>query len=86
MNINTEEVGLFVDFLILFMDDVLMNGIETKQYANSVFGSCQKAHAITSGGLPDTERIDRTLVSKIGIISVPKQRDLVCAELLNFSL
>lgn len=51
--------------------------IETKQYADSVFRSCQNAHVITSEGLPDTERIDRTLVSKIGIISVPKQRELV---------
>ena len=36
-----------------------------------------KAHVITAGELPDTERIDSSLASKIAIISVPKQRELV---------
>lgn len=35
-----------------------MGDTEANQYANSGFSSCQKAHVITAGGLPDTERID----------------------------
>ena len=50
---------------------------ETSQYADSVFSSCQKAHVIGATGLPDTARIDASLVSKIAVISVPKQRELV---------
>ena len=51
--------------------------IETHQYAHSVFNSCTKAQVIGSAGLPDTSHINAALVSKIAIISVPKQRELV---------
>jgi hypothetical protein len=53
-------------------------GIETHHYARSVFRSCTKVGVIdTTTGQPDTTKIDKSLVSKIGIISVPKQRELV---------
>jgi hypothetical protein len=51
---------------------------ETKQYAHSVFRTLTKIGVIdASTGRPDTTKIDKSFVSKIAIISVPKQRELV---------
>jgi len=50
---------------------------ETHYYANSVFKDCQKYGIIDSAGHPDTSKINRSMVNRIGIISVPKQRELV---------
>jgi hypothetical protein len=53
-------------------------GTETHHYARSVFRSCTKVGVIDAiTGQPDTTKIDKSLVSKIGIIPVPKQRELV---------
>lgn len=50
---------------------------ETSHYASSVFRSLTTHSVIDAQGHPDTAKIDRTLVSKIAIISVPKCRELV---------
>lgn len=53
-------------------------GSETRQYANSIFRPLTKLGVIdASTGRPDTTKIDQSFVSKIAIISVPKQRELV---------
>jgi hypothetical protein len=53
-------------------------GTETHHYARSVFRSCTKVGVIDAiTGQPDTTKIDKSLVSKIGVIPVPKQRELV---------
>jgi hypothetical protein len=55
--------------------------LETKHYAHSIFGSLTKLGVVdASTGRPDTTKIDKNFVSKISIISVPKQREL--ADLL----
>jgi len=52
--------------------------LETKYYANSVLSTCHSIGLINpQTGQPDTTKIDRSMVSKIAIISVPKQRELV---------
>lgn len=53
-------------------------GTETHHYARSVFHTCTKVGVIDAAtGQPHTTKIDKSLVSKIGVISVPKQRELV---------
>ena len=53
-------------------------GTETHHYARSVFHTCTKVGVIDAAtGQPDTTKIDKSLVSKIAIIPVPKQRELV---------
>jgi len=53
-------------------------GTETYHYARSVFHTCTMVGVIDAAtGQPDTTKIDKSLVSKIGIIFVPKQRELV---------
>lgn len=50
------------------------SGIETKYYANSVLSTCHSVCVIAcEPGTPDTTKINRSLVSKIAIISVPKR-------------
>ncbi|WPG99917.1 Hypothetical protein R9X50_00273800 [Acrodontium crateriforme] len=52
--------------------------VETKQYANSVLRGCIRCGVINAEtGQPDTTKINRDMVNKIAIISVPKQRELV---------
>lgn len=54
------------------------SGTETKYYANSVLSTCHSVGVIDrESGTPDTTKIDRKLVSKIAIIFVPKQGELV---------
>ena len=50
-------------------------GTETHHYARSVFHTCTKVGVIDAAtGQPDTTKIDKSFVSKIGIISVPRLR------------
>ncbi len=51
---------------------------ETSHYAKSVHRTLVSVGVLDANThYPDTSRVDRHLVSKIGIISVPKQRELV---------
>ena len=56
---------------------------ETQHYAKKVLSACHSVGVIDrETGHPDTTKIDKTMVNKIAIISVPKQRELV--DLLFF--
>ena len=61
----------------LHITQLILPLLETSHYASSVFRSLTTHSIIDPQGHPDTTRIDRTLVSKIAIISVPKCRELV---------
>jgi len=57
---------------------IAINCTETNFYANDVLKTCHSIGVINKEtGQPDTTKIDRSMVSKIAIISVPKQRELV---------
>ena len=53
------------------------HAVETSHYAHRVFHTLTTNGVIDSLGHPDTTKIDKNLVNKIGIISVGKQRELV---------
>lgn len=49
-----------------------------RSYANSVLRACHSLGVIDKDtGTPDTTKINRSMVSKVAIISVRKQKDLI---------